>query len=144
MNDYCKRTASVPWIHPRAIKILRIGVDFDRRLGSPSNGYSPRNRDFYMARVNSCLRLALSTCAQGEATDVPLDDVAAALPYVPSWNIHTINWLKQEESTDPFVGICNKLQEENEFSERLAEQIAKESNRLSEGYNRMPSGRYTV
>ncbi|KAJ7448447.1 hypothetical protein B0H11DRAFT_1929113 [Mycena galericulata] len=133
MFAWAKGSNTPPFVDPRAIKILRMAEDFDRRFGRPSKGYVP-NREEFTSRVIFCLRTAVQTQRLDDADDVPLVPHIAALPVVPSWSLDRINELKVIEQSDPYIAATTRMLEDLENSQGLIYQVQKEAGYRSQGY----------
>ncbi|KAJ7430428.1 hypothetical protein B0H11DRAFT_1943009 [Mycena galericulata] len=133
-----------PWVDSRALKVLRLAEDFDRRFGRISAGFSPHNREHYTSRIQSCIQIAARSQLSNEADDVPLQPHVACLPYVPSWNLERIRELQLLERSDPYTGENAKILEELEFSGNLSYQIDREAEYRQNGFSPPSSGRFLV
>ncbi|KAJ7683860.1 hypothetical protein B0H17DRAFT_1137485 [Mycena rosella] len=84
------------FVESRARRTLSFALKFDRRTGSPSAGYSPSTRDFYIGRVREALDLA-SSYGPSAIRDIPLPLDIAFIPRVPPWNAREIDILLRSQ-----------------------------------------------
>ncbi|KAJ7616872.1 hypothetical protein B0H17DRAFT_1220176 [Mycena rosella] len=131
-------------IDMRCTHALWMAIQLDSRCGSPSEGYAPQGRVFFLSRVRLAIHLIAEGGTPGATLDVPLPLEILALLHFLAWDAREIAVLAKSEIYTYMQCEMLLMDEEVNEASRLIEALERAREYQAMDYWLGPSGQRSV